>query len=175
MNNDIYNHATISTCKSHSQLSSCDLPMVSWTAAEFPLCTAIEMHCRRYSRLRGSPVVLLWRRPSSPTNSSATDTYNVESCCHGAWDSFVVTVHDITNCMMSCGGGQWLYKAKEMPRAKPAAVPRLHTWWLLGMYDSSLHTSAAYAIVLFHIIMHYCTQCHRYSLSYTNVWDDHEI
>ena len=52
-----HNHATVSACKSHSLLSSCDFPMVPRTAAAFPLCMVIEMHCRRYSQLRGSPVV----------------------------------------------------------------------------------------------------------------------
>ena len=37
----------------------------------FPLCTAIEMRCIRYSWLQGSSVVLHRRWPSSPTNSSA--------------------------------------------------------------------------------------------------------
>ena len=67
-----HNHATVSACKSHSQLSSCGFPMVPRTAAAFSLCMAFEMHCRRYLRLRGSPVVLQRRQPSSPTNSSAS-------------------------------------------------------------------------------------------------------
>ena len=50
-------HAIIRASKIHSQLSSCGLPMVPWTAATLPLCTAIDMHCRRYSGLWGSPVI----------------------------------------------------------------------------------------------------------------------
>ena len=68
---NIISHASVQTCKSHSQLSCCGLPMVLRIAAAFPLCTAIDMRCRRYSRLRGSPVILKGRRPSSLTNSSA--------------------------------------------------------------------------------------------------------
>ena len=46
-------------------------PAVPSTAVAFPLCTAIEILCRRYSQLRGSPVDQWRSRPRSHKRSSA--------------------------------------------------------------------------------------------------------
>ena len=60
--------------------SPADLPTVPRTAATFPCCTAIEIHCRRYSSDLGSPVTC-WLRswmkeralgPNMPEVSTAT-------------------------------------------------------------------------------------------------------
>ena len=89
------NHASVQRSKSHSQLSSCGFPLMPRTVTALPLCTAIEMCCRRYLQQWGSPVILQRCCPSSPMNSSAvspsTPDVSMAKCTKSGLSSVVWT------------------------------------------------------------------------------------